>query len=200
MATLSKKYENLIIYLIGPIEADPMAEEEFASIVKSLRSSGIKLVINPCEQELEKTGFIVGESQNNLLKKRKAGKDEEVDGDYRRIWKIDLENVRKADILIANIPVGIHFVGTTREATYATLINGIDLVRDNFDDEQKKLYEDMVRPGLKKLGWFSKPVYLITPAKTRINGTFVHSLVRDSGGKVFSSINPLIEYLKEKYK
>jgi hypothetical protein len=200
--TANKKYENLWVYIIGPMEDDDEADREFGHIEAELVKSGIPLeqIMNPCRQEKLKTGFDVMDSNREIKKLRVQGKDEEVDRIYRAIWRVDIENVRKADILIANIPPGTHYVGTTREATIAITIVNIDLVRDNFTDEQKRLYEDVVRPGLKQLGFPQTPIHLITPAKTRVNGTFVHGLVRPSGGITCKTIGELIEYLKETYK
>ena len=52
--TLNRLYKNLIIYLIGPMEDDSMAERVFGNLAKSFRESGVAEVLNPCEQEKEK--------------------------------------------------------------------------------------------------------------------------------------------------
>jgi len=202
MATLNKKFENLNIYLIGPMESDDQADTEFGRVEKHLVDSGIPVeqIMNPCKQEKDKTGFDVMDSNRYIMKLRLAGKNEDVDKIYESIWRVDIENVRKADILIANIPPNVTYVGTTREATISSIITSVDLVRHNFNDEQKKIYEEQVRPGLKALGFYVKPIFLITYAKTRINGTMVHGLVRPSGGETFQSCGELIKHLKELYK
>lgn len=184
------------------MEDDDEADREFGHIENELVKSGIPVeqIMNPCKQEKAKTGFDVMDSNKEIKKLRVLGKDEEVDRIYRAIWHVDIENVRKSDILIANIPPGTHYVGTTREATVASLLLNLDLVRDNFTEEQKKIYEEVVRPGLKQLGFAMTPIYLITTAKTRVNGTMVHGLIRPSGGEVCKTIGELITILKEKYK
>lgn len=198
--TLNKKYENLIIYQIGPMEDDDYATHEFAKIKNALVDSGIpaEQIINPCEQEEAKLGFSSMDANNELKKLRLAGKDDEVKKKYDAIWAQDCENIRQADILIANIPSGTKYVGTTKEATIAGIIrNTFDRIKPFLDEEQKKIYEEQVRPGLKKIGFPIKPVYIISPAKTRLNGTMYYDL---GNGEHFYTINDLIKHLKELYK
>jgi len=199
---MNKKYENLTVYIVGPMEGDDEADSEFIKIENALIASGIPIVqiFNPCKQETKKTGFDVIDSNKQIKKLRMLGKDDEVDNIYRNIWEVDIENVRKADIIIANIPPGTHYVGTTREITIATVLTSFDLIKDNWCGEDREFYETTVRPGLKKLGFRTKPVYLITASKTRINGSMIHGMVRPSGGGVFKCVGQLIDFLKEKYK
>jgi hypothetical protein len=200
--TLNKKYENLNIYLICPMEDDDWADHELSKVENALIESGIPVenIANPCKQEKVKTGFDSMDSNKVIKKLRITGKDEEVDKIYQSIWEVDIENVRKADILIANIPPGTRYVGVTREATIATALLTFDLIKSKLPEEMQKEYSEKIRPSLKNIGFFMKPIYLITQAKTRINGTMIHGLVRPSGGEVFKSIGELIETLKEKYK
>jgi len=209
--TLGKKFENLTIYNIGPMEGDDEADNEFSKVENAFMEAGIKPenYNNPCKQEQAKTGFDVCDSNKHIKKLRMMGKDEETNHIYEAIWRVDMENVRKADILVANIPPGTAYVGTAREATYASMILGLDLIEDNFKDitmpcphcqKELQVYKECVRPGLKKIGFPIKRVYLITSAKTRINGTMVHGMVLPSGGKVFKNVKELIAELQEVYK
>lgn len=200
--TLNKKLEHLKIYIIGPMENDDDADREFGEIEQALVEAGIPVdnIMNPCKQEKFKTGHDVMDSNHVIKKLRLANKHEAVDEIYQRIWEVDLENVRLADILIANLPPNTAYVGTTEEATVASIIGRIDLTRKNFTEEQEKIYKDQVRPGLKALGFFPKPVFLVTPQKNRINGTMVYGLVRASGGECFKDISGLIKRLQELYK
>jgi len=195
--SLNKKYENLIIYLIGPMEDDSMAEKVFETYAQALRSSGVAEVLNPCEQEKDKTGMNTTDAQKGIQNLRLGGQNDEVDRIYKAIWKVDSENVRKSDLLIAHLERGDRYTGTSVEGTLANIPNFLDMLTYQETDEQE--YKNIVRPWLKRVGW-CKPVYLITTSKTRINGTFVHKLVRASGGKVFHTMPQLIEHLKEIYK
>jgi len=179
------------------MEDDSMAERVFGNLAKSFRESGVAEVLNPCEQEKEKTGYAVNDAQDGIQNLRLGGQNEEVDRIYRAIWKVDTENVRRADVIIAHLERGDRYTGTTVEGVLAHLPNFLDW--GSYTEEDEKFYRDKVRPWLKRAGW-SKPVYLITSSKTRINGTFVHKLVRASGGKVFNSTKALIEHLQEVYK
>ena len=59
MTHKNKLFENLIIYLIGPMEGNRLATQDFKHIQDGLVAGGIPLenILNPCVQEKEKTGY-----------------------------------------------------------------------------------------------------------------------------------------------
>ena len=196
--SLNKKFENLCIYLIGSMEDDQFAEKHFLDTENSFHKAGVVRVINPCKQEQEKVGATVCIAQGMINKMRALKQDEKVDRLYEKIWQIDAENVREADILVANI-VKQSTSGTTLEGTLSNLCTIMDRITEYLDVKDREEYHRTIRPWLKRVGW-QKPVFCITGNKTMINGTFIHALVRASGGRCFTSVGKLIRYLKKVYK
>jgi len=201
MTSKNKKFENLKVYLARPMEDDNIAHLHEARFINALVEAGMneKNLYGPCKYEEEKTGFNTQDSNRNIGGWRLAGLNDKVDDAYVAIWKEDIWQLLTADIVIAHIRPGLRFTGTALEGAYADVTNFIDPIRDRLSEDLQKRYTDHVRPWLKEAG-FCKPVYLVTSTKTEINGTYVHKIVRGSGGDVFPSIQKCIEKLKEDYK
>lgn len=200
--TYNKKFENLYIYLARPMEDDHMANRHEQRFMGKLHEAGIPMenMYGPCSREKEKTGFNVQDSNTNLAGWRLSGQNDKVSKVYYDIWKEDIKQIVKADIIIAHIRPGLRFTGTAVEGTIADLANFIDPIRDMWkDDYIERTYTDVVRPWFIKAG-FHKPIHLVTPVKTEINGTYVHKIVYGSGGQVFKTLDDCITSLKEKYK
>ena len=49
-----------------------------------------------------------------------------VDKIYRKIWEVDSRNVQRSHALVAHIPPGVAYTGTSVEATLANLIQFMD--------------------------------------------------------------------------
>ncbi len=199
--SLNKQYPNLRIYLARAMEGDNLADIREQNMINALVASGIpeEQLYAPCKQEKTKTGFDSRDSNRNVAGWRLAGLNDRVDKIYHKIWVEDVWAVVEADIVVVNLLPGVPFCGAAVEGVLANLANFIDPVREKYPLELQKEYTEQVRPILKKMGLI-KPVYLVTTTKTEINGTYVHKIVKGSGGEVFTTTKGLIEFLKEKYK
>lgn len=199
MMRKKKSFNNLVVYIIGPMESDPQADKTFGKTERDLINAGVGKVINPCKQEKDKVGMNVAAGQALISEYRKLNQDNTVDDIYDKIWEVDTVNVKEADILVAHLKPGLPFTGTTVEAVLANIPNFIKYTKTKMPVFQYVLYMLIVKPWLILNGW-RKPVYLLTPAKLKINGTFLYKLVRGSGGAVFRDSKSLVKHLKERYR
>lgn len=194
-----KKFEDLTVYIIGPMESDPKADYAFLKTERALLASGIRKVINPCRQEKDKVGMNVSKGQAMIADLRAKGEDAQVSDIYDKIWELDTRNVQEADILVAHLKPGVAFTGTAVEATLANIPKFIKYTKPFMPIWEYVKYKLIVKPWLVKNGW-SKPVFLLTPDRKTVNGTFAYQLVIASGGKIFRDAKTLVKYLKERYQ